>query len=523
MPTDLAALDALYPLFPEELFRQWVLTRDPAAIPAEWERRTMNGWHLGFHPDAQVCDLRASDGTPAGWIMEPLVYLDGTGSFGPKADLTLSIHEPFTAAEIERALYGRDSRGRSSGDGLEGMWVALVFGGTDEAPFRRVYLSPTHSIVYSMEQGAVATTHNLVPNFRRDEVLSRAFDPLATKSYFTFGLTAFTGVRRLLPNQYLDLDTFRPVRHWPLEAWEPFARGAEGAAAIVDHARRLLDGLSGSYDSFRVPLSAGRDSRAVLACLRPLVEDRAVDVLLSTVVGPDVGSRTDLQTARRLARIAGLRHEVRQRQAHDSKASDVLRSFARIGESKSGPSLSAPGIKERRPRDLRFCLAGMAGETGRSFYWGRSYSSGSGVSANTVTPESLARHTRSPATDAVMEAADAWLSGLPEHVRASTPDTLDLAYVEQRLGCWEASTRYLFPGRPRVTSPMATAFNIEAMLRLPVDYRAARTLQRDMVAYGWPELLAVPFNAPSGLLRLPWYAQRGRRVLDKVRRRLRSL
>jgi hypothetical protein len=67
---------------------------------------------------------------------------------------------------------------------------------------------------------------------------------------------------------------------------------------------------------------------------------------------------------------------------------------------------------------------------------------------------------------------------------------------------------------------MATAFNIETMLRLPEGYRAARTLQRDMIAYGWPELLTVPFNRPSGLLRLPWYTQRGSRILGKMRRRL---
>ena len=161
----------------------------------------------------------------------------------------------------------------------------------------------------------------------------------------------------------------------------------------------------------------------------------------------------------------------------------------------------------------------MAGETGRSFYWGSTYPKADRVWATAVTPEMLAKHTRSPLMSQVLEATDAWLSGVPQSVRASAPDTLDLAYVEQRLGCWESSTRYLFPGRPRVSSPMTTTFNIEAMLRLPEDYRAARTLQRDMVAHGWPERLSVPFNKPSGLLRLPGYAQRGSHFLEKVRDR----
>jgi hypothetical protein len=98
----------------------------------------------------------------------------------PTTDLALPVGKHFTPAEVEGALYGRDGRGRSSGGALEGMWVAIVFGGTDEAPFRRVYLGPIHSIIYSAEQRAVATTHNLIPEVERDESLSRAFDPLAT-------------------------------------------------------------------------------------------------------------------------------------------------------------------------------------------------------------------------------------------------------------------------------------------------------------------------------------------------------
>lgn len=105
-----------------------------------------------------------------------------------------------------------------------------------------------------------------------------------------------------------------------------------------------------------------------------------------------------------------------------------------------------------------------------------------------------------------VDAADAWLAGLPLRIRASAPDTFDLAYVEQRLGAWESAQRYIFPSRRNSwscsTAPMATTFNIETMLRLPEDYRAAGVLQRDMVAYGWPELLKLPFNEPVGLLRV---------------------
>jgi hypothetical protein len=456
MATDFSALDALYPLPHEELYRQWVLTRDSQILPREWMRRTLHGWHLSAHPDAQVCDLLAEDGTAIGWVLEPLAYLIRNRSQLPDASLTLPIGANWDSVAIERALYGRDEFGRSNGEGLEGMWVAIVLGGSARAPLRRVYLGAIHSVVYSKEHRAVAPTPNLLPDLRRNVVLSRAFDPLATNAYFTFGLTAFERVHRLLPNHYLDLDTWEAVRHWPASL-EPFDSGGRGAEAIVDHSRRLLQALTERYTMFRVFLSAGRDSRAILALVRSFVESGAIDVALSTSVGRDVGSRTDFQAARRLAGIVGLPLDVRQRRPHNSDAADVMRAFVRIGESKSGPSLSA-AASARGAQDLRLSLAGMAGETGRSYFWSRHRPWSRSFTAGVVTPELLASRTNSPRIAPVIEAARSWLRGIPEQVHSVPGNVLDLAYVEQRLGSWESSSRYLYPGRPRTTSPMAAAF-----------------------------------------------------------------
>lgn len=257
MATDFAALDSLYPLPPEELFRQWVLTREAGQVPPGWQRRSFDGWHLTCHPDAHVCDLCANDGTQIGWVIEPLAQLSRAGDSIPTGALKLPIPAHGSPADLERALYGRDEHGRSSGDGIEGMWVAITFDGPQTAPFRRVYLGAIHSVVYSADRRTVATTHNLIPGLRRDLPLSRAFDPLATNAYFTFGLTEFHGLHRLLPNHYLDLDTFAAVRHWPPAAPEPLASGEKGAAAIVEHARRMLDVLRTEDHNFHVFLSAG--------------------------------------------------------------------------------------------------------------------------------------------------------------------------------------------------------------------------------------------------------------------------
>ena len=512
--TDFDALEALYPLPPSELYRQWLLTREEAEIPTEWQRWCAGGWYLGAHPDAHVCELRDNGGRGVGWVIEPQAYLRATSGELPSDSLILPLGAECTPAEIERALYGRDARGQSSGEGLEGMWVAIILSAGREAPLRRVYLGSVHSVVFGTEERVVAATPNLIPGITRDRALSRAFDLPARQSFYPFGLTPFHGVRRLLPNHYLDLDNFEAVRHWPKEGFEPLADGATGARRIVDHSRRIIGALAQAHRSFTVFLSAGRDSRAVLALVKPFVDSGAIDVTLSTSVGDDLESRTDGQAARQLARIAGLPHDVAGRRRHEGAAPDVLRAFARIGEALSGPSLSKPGAQRREgDEDLSFKLAGMGGEAGRAYYWAAQ------PSAERLTPELVTDRLRMPGVPQVIGAARAWLDGLPPGVRDSVPDTLDLAYVEQRLGGWEAPARYLFPGKPRVSSPMTAAFNVETMLRLPVDYRRAGWLQRDMVAYGWPELLGVPFNEPQGWLHLVRLAGQARFHLGGIRRR----
>ncbi|WP_340106375.1 hypothetical protein [Rhodohalobacter sp. 8-1] len=530
MNNDHPALDELAPLSPDELYRQWVLTPEGDDGVHGWRKYSLHGWQLSAHPDAYVCELLSAEGDSLGWLLEPLAYLSADGGIVPKKKLTLPVSKNSDVAEFERAFYGRDSAGYSDGTGIMGPWVAIIIGGPGGASISRVYLGASHSIVYHPQKRVVATSHNLVPGIQRNEELSLAYDCLNRKSYFSFGLTAFQSLYRLLPNHYLDLDTFLSERHWPSGALKPKHVGKEGAAAMVDHERRFLDALSSEYNSFKVFASAGRDSRAVLSMLRPFVADGA-DVILSTSVGSDLESQTDLYVARRLARITGLPHEVKRNTNKNSGNEDYMRrGFVRIGEAASSPGLfSSPGVHQRKPFDsnARFNLAGMGGETGRGPFWKK------GVPSEPLTPEFLMEKVKAPLDNAEVKAATTkWLNEIPSEFREKNADVLDLAYIEQRMGCWQAPMSYLSGGMinpgglsRQSTSPMAEAFCYETMLRLPVEYRAAGVLQRDMVAYGWPELLSdIPFNEPTRLLRLRRFISRSvknpRVIFGAIRSRL---
>lgn len=520
MTTDFAALDELYPLPPAELSRQWVLTRKEDILPSSWPQLSLHGWHLALHPDANVCTLHCRNGEAIGWVVEPLAYLEGDVGFATQSKaITLPIEADFKPAELERALYGRDAHGLTNGNGLLGSWSAIVLSRTKS--LQRVYMGVVHSLVYSPDAQIVATSHNLVPGLSRDEELSHAFDPLETTSYYTFGLTAFAGLKRLLPNHFLDLHTFENCRHWPSASLGEPVCGPEAAERIVEHAHKVIDVLAEHHSTIKVPLSAGRDSRAVLACLRPFADDPRVSLDTFTSLRPNsFDSEVDAQIAVKLAQVAGLPHTLKRVEPRTSQRADVQRAFVRLGESKFGSILGRPARELCPPPPDVLSLPGMAGETARGFYWGSAM-----PTADAVTPSALAKRTQSPVNDRVLEAANQWLENLPHFMRDSPCDILDLAYIEQRMGCWESSTRYLFPGAGRANlSLMATAISLEMILRLPREYRAAGHLQRDMVAYGWPELLRFPFNSPVGPLKVRNMYLRlrrfPRRVFLAVHRRL---
>lgn len=497
-PTDFDTLDAITPLSAEDLPRQWLLTRDPAAIPKGWRQGHLQGWWFGSHPDARLCELTSSGGTLIGWAVDALAYLQADRADAPGEVLPLPLEPACNAAAVEAALYGRGADGWSSGDGLQGMWTAVVL----TPDLQRLYVSPTHSVVYAAETRQAATSHNLLGKVARDLEVSRAFDPLATNRFYTFGLTPFVGVRRLLPNHYLDLRTFKSVRHWPIQGFAPRSDESSPAALVVDHSRRVLAAMQTKYSRLHVSLSAGRDSRAMLALLRTLKKTTALDISTFTTGGRSTEARTDMQIARRMAKIAGFHHEVRPNPSRTASLEAVRRSFVRIGEAKAGKILHAAAQPEARSVEGLIHLAGMGGETARAFYW-----ADAAATHDQVKAEVLAARLGSPALPAVLEAAREWIEALPAAVRARPCDVLDLMYVEQRLGGWQAPARYLFPGRGGASlNPMTSALAIETMLRLPEDYRRAGLMQRDMVAYGWPELLALPFNEPVGLLRARKFA-----------------
>lgn len=357
--------------------------------------------------------------------------------------------------------------------------------------------------VHDPERRAIASIPSLVPSkSQRDEALIEEFGLPARHGWYPFGLTPAKGVKRLLPNFALDLDAFTMTRIWPRAPDAiPNIRPDDAMPLIYSLTAKNARAIAG-HGKFGAHLTAGYDSRMVLAALGPEQAKRGTFV---TIGLPGSNAALDARIAARLATDLGFRHEVRPllpataeglefwRVQTDECMMDVVSTFVRTLASWDKDEIQ---------------LGGGGGEVLRAFYWHAKDIDGPPPDA-----EELLRRLKMPLTDRTLFAADSWLDTLPG---ADAVRIWDLAYIEQRLGCWAGPAIY---GNPQPL-PSFAPFNSRrihaAMLGLPEKYRLNAQSCRDFIAAGWPELNRYPFNSPFGLDRLRFLKAQGRAILPRA-------
>jgi hypothetical protein len=492
---DLPALSNLSRQFDAaDLPGQFILSRSPEAVPAGWRAWCQDGWTLGAHAALPVRAMRARTGEAIGWLAGRPI--DARGEW-IDADAILDVPADPPGDAFESALYE-----------FGGRFLAVVL----TPALRRVYLDSSGSLsaVYAPEPGIVASTPSLVPPVRGgdDRVeLMRAGgvpgDETSIATMLAFGLTSRHGVDRLLPNHYLDLDGWNPVRHWPRAPLDDGADPAEAVETVVRVASRHIAAAVSRGGAY-LQLTAGYDSRTLLACAR----ERMDRVHLMTLAFADRVGQVDVEVAARLARRAGLAHVALACDGAGRRDFEawLWRTGACIG--------GARGWQAARPYEhfnpVWPELTGAGGETARASYWPAVASHGRTIDEGVVVDA-----VHMPRRPEVLERARAWLDHLP----ATRPmHVVDLVYVEQRMGSWTGIVPYGHAHSvPARFHPFVHRESFTATLRLPDEYKRAKRLPHDIIASRWPELLREPFNRVPG-----WrhHVYRARRRVWLVRRAL---
>ena len=410
--------------------------------------------------------------------------LDGSGR---KIGLLLGTPIDYQAGElVERGLRldlptdtaSRDAAIEQGLYKLGGGWLCVLAADGLE----RIYLDAdgTLSLVYDPAQEAAASSAGLLLDdgayaARFDATLYQALD-LPGDGWFPSGLTAHTGIHRLLCNHYLDLSTFETRRHWPLEPFSQAGNVDASALRVAEIVRQSAQALL-KRGRLAVALTGGNETRFLLAAYKPIIDQ----LTFVTVSAPS--TQRDVELAMRLAARFKLRHLILP--LHEATEQDQLAWHYATGHCVSGPNMvSHPTI---RPLAGKFdwFLGGLGGEIGRAFFWRPTDTPDSPMRAQDLVPRF-----GMPMNGAVVDATERWLEGV------STFDALtklDLGYLELRMSAWSAAQTY-----PQSfidhEHPLIAREVYALMLDLPPHAKRGNLLIKSAIEQLWPDLSEIPIN-----------------------------
>jgi hypothetical protein len=289
-------------------------------------------------------------------------------------------------------------------------------------------------------------------------------------------------VRCLLPNHLLDLAAGAAHRFWPGPS--PLPAPVPAAAAVEAAARTLRGLVEGARRRFplSVPLTAGWDSRLMLALSRDLIHD--VTCFTLTYPTAPAGSRDVVVPARLLARL-GVPHLVvpYPRQVDEPLKAIFRRNADAVKEAYCG---DVQAMRAHVPEG-RTCLTGDVAEIVKCF-WRL-------PAGADPAPEALGRLSLVGTHPYALRALGDWLDGAP---RGDVP-LLDLFCWEQMAGRWQAQIRAEYDLVQESFAPLACRALLAALLAVPEVERRAPDFRffRALIARLWPEVLAEPINPPE--------------------------
>lgn len=452
------------------LVGQFVLAAAEQDCPGSWTTRQLGSWYLATHPRLPVADLQDSHGVQIGWLLGHMVT--PRGEFAPRQ---VTLTQTSDQRILEDALYAHAGR-----------WLAIIANGRHP----RMYLDPAGSLaaVYALDRPLAASTPSLIPA-PPDTELRSLLDLPRHNRWYPAGLTSKTGVNRLLPNHYLDLGMWTVHRH---RYGKPVAMVNEGAVAQpVDTIRTRLKHIINSVGSavpVALPLTAGQDSRVLLACSRTL----ASRVHFFTIASGTRKNYKDVEISRLLSRRLKLKHQLVRTSPTKTPAIEewaYVTGYCAGGEiSRQASSLA---MLDRRSA----LLPGVMGELARAYYW-----RAEDAERHSIDAATLIERVNLPTHPRLLSAMEQWLAGLAD---LDVWDVLDLLYLEFEGGCWGGPQHYgTDPYVAHHLMPFVDRALIDAMLALPRGYRKAQRLTTDLCNLEWPETLRAPINELTPTMRI---------------------
>lgn len=449
---------------------QFILCQLEEHIPAGWGKKEQGKWFLGFHPSLPVIEVQSSNSSNLGWLLG--YPIDKRGNM---LKAVVIYEQEFKSSDL--------SGFESWLGGLGGSFAAILI-----TPYAsRFYLDSAGTLpaVFYPKSEIVASTPTLIRDAEYDESLIEIVGVPEQYKRFPFGLTSKKSVERLIPDHYLDLVTWDTCRHWPTEG--TIVINHDIASTVQEIAKTItksIEGVAREYHTY-MSLTAGQDSRTLLACARDLVDG----ITFYTWRTPDELGTLDGAIASEITRRFNLKYEiVRYRQATEQQQKDWVE---RTGRCVGGRTYDYLAMEYQLNPECPILL-GKGGEVGRARYYNKL-----GATQNTeLTGEKIAKFFKLAQVPEIVNRANKWLQ---EFSNYDVLTTLDILHIEQGIGCLGSPQRYGNNWNVFQASPFCHRRVFELMLSLPHDYRIKQELNLDIMRTRWPELLEFPINNYRGI------------------------
>ena len=449
---------------------QLILAKVPPAAPESYVATDLGGFWLASDRALPLVELRDRTGRRLG-VAAGQVYSEFDARFLPAGVVELPV-EVADAASLETEVVAK----------LSGMFLLFT---TGDLP-RRVYPDPAGSLslVWSAGDARAASSPSLLldeaayaARFRPD--LHKALvEREGAGGWISGTLTAQPALWRLLPNHYLDHETWTAPRFWPrpgeFDQWRDLGAAARGAAEA------LRSFAHAAADRFQVAatLTAGFDSRLLVATCH----DELARTAFFTI---DTGVPIDVDLSQVIAKRFGLNH----RMIPPKLASEAQMAIwdRAVGDCMiEAPRRTHLTLGELADRDAVF--TGMYGEVGRCRLYRQDLHQ---INQAKIDARFVIDRLTLPAHPDLVENVGQWFDSL-----AGQPNSviLDLAFHELKFGSWAMGQRPMTNAVKLNLLPFAQRRVLDAFIGVAPADKNTESLFWAIIRELWPDLTAVPIN-----------------------------
>jgi len=449
---------------------QFLITSKIIDTPSGWNKLHLNGVDVFNHRKMKNINIIAAGnkivGMLLGYFNEVRFFeYNDSNNHTYLLDDAVQIDAEEILKEVYQKFFGR---------------YIFIFSNDEQ---ERIYLDPLGSLgcIYSPELKSAASTSTILGKKKSDKDWDSELVSLLINNFFPFDLTPHKGIKRLLPNHYLDLNNWTCKRYFPAkDDLIKISSDAEYIKQVTERMKRVIS----IYSKYKasMTLTAGSDNRILLACAKDSVKKIAFFTNENSL-------SYDIEISKKLADDLGLNHIFIPFKKSSDEERELLQDLS--GYCMEASSLDSYPTHKNILNDYVYQLTGTGGEIGRCFYWDKSDKPG-----DFLTPESLLIRLRLPKNKRLLNSAAFWLRELSD---LNIYNVLDLLFWEINCGCRAAPNMYPYDSLSLVPlHPFNDISILTSLLNLTPEYKKSRLLVEDICKITWPELNKYPINNRMG-------------------------